>query len=189
MDRLEQKLGARMPADDLAQELADDAAAIEKAAAGNQPAHDATARGHAAADQRALAGAIRSLVVPDAPKVQEEAVRSADLAAKALARADGKADAAAAVHKSAQAARALADRLTDGQKAVAPALPAAAEPELTLKPEDAARAGELARRERRIKERLQALMGGLVGPQEQIRKDAVSLGQELADLGDRAHEA
>jgi hypothetical protein len=187
MDRLEQKLGGRMPADDLAHELADDAAAIEKVAAANQPAHDAAARARAAADQRALAGAIRSLVVPDADGAQEEAVRSADRAAEALARADGKADAvaAAAVRKSTQAARSLADQLTDQKKAAPPPLQAGAEPELALKPEHAVRAEELARRERRIKERLQALLGGMVGPQEQIRKDAVSLGQELTELRDR----
>ena len=128
---------------------------------------------------------IRNLVVPDANASQEDAIRSAEHAAAALARADTKAEArAAALRESAQAAQQLAEKLADGKKAVTPPAPPS-EPELALKPEHAARAAELARRERQIKERFQALLGERVGSQQQIRKDAVTLGEELTDLRDR----
>ena len=102
-------------------------------------------------------------------------------------------EAATAVRESAAAAQALADRLVGRTKAAAAAVKApgagkpsrAAEPELAVGPEHAERAGELARRERRIKEGLQALLGERAGPQESIRKEAVALGQELIDLSDR----
>jgi hypothetical protein len=61
----------------------------------------------------------------------------------------------------------------------------AAEPELALGPEQAARAGELARRERRIRERLQAILGERVVPQQTIRSDAMALGRELEEFRDR----
>ncbi len=103
---------------------------------------------------------------------------------------------AMALRESAAAAQALADRLADRTKAAAAAGEAgkspgagkpshAAEPELAVGPEHAERAAELARRERRIKEGLQALLGERAGPQETIRKEAVALGQELMEFGER----
>ncbi len=185
MDRLEQKLSGRVPPDDVAQELADDARAIENAVtASGRGERDMTQR-RIAERQRALAGAIRNLVVPDAAAAHEDAIRTAERAAAALETGRPKADAAAALRDSARAAQALEAKLTDRQKTVVPPSQAAAEPELALKPEHAARAEELARRERRIRERFQALLGERVGSQQEIRKDAVTLGEELTDLRDR----
>ena len=48
----------------------------------------------------------------------------------------------------------------------AAAKPRAGEPELAVRPEHAERAAELARRERRIRERLQAVLGERAGPQQ-----------------------
>jgi hypothetical protein len=46
------------------------------------------------------------------------------------------------------------------------------------------RAEELARRERRVRERLQALLGDRIGPQQEIRRQAAELGHDLAILRD-----
>jgi hypothetical protein len=62
----------------------------------------------------------------------------------------------------------------------------ARDPDLPIDPDHAARARELARRERRLRERLQAILGERVGPQQDLRHEAVELGRELADLRDRA---
>ena len=54
-----------------------------------------------------------------------------------------------------------------------------------------ARAGEakaLAQRERRLRERLQAVLGERVPPQEDLRREAAALGREVADLRDRSRE-
>jgi len=60
------------------------------------------------------------------------------------------------------------------------------DPELGIDPEHAARANALARRERRVRETLQAVLGEHVGPQQDVRRDAVGVGRDLADLRDRA---
>ncbi len=122
MDRLELKLGGRMPADDLAQELADDAAATKNSlAAANQPAHD---RQRHEGTRPRISGRwplpFGAWLLPDAADAKEEAVRLADLAADGPRRGDGKADAPAAwplrFTESAAAAQALADQLTDGRQ-------------------------------------------------------------------------
>ncbi len=46
----------------------------------------------------------------------------------------------------------------------------------------------LARRERRLRERLQSVLGERVPPQEDLRRDAADLGRELADLRERSRE-
>jgi hypothetical protein len=46
----------------------------------------------------------------------------------------------------------------------------------------------LARRERRLRERLQSVLGERVPPQEDLRREASALGQELADLRERSRE-
>jgi hypothetical protein len=46
----------------------------------------------------------------------------------------------------------------------------------------------LARRERRVRERLQSVLGERVPPQEDLRREAAALGQELADLRERSRE-
>jgi hypothetical protein len=60
------------------------------------------------------------------------------------------------------------------------------DPELAIGPAQVAQAQTLARRERRLRERLQAVLGEEVAPQEEIRRDSVALGRALADLRDRA---
>ncbi len=294
MDRLEQKLSGRVPADDLAEELAADQRAIAQAAATEQPNPDARDRAKLAAGQHALAVAIRNLPVPDAALAQAEAIRLADRAAQVLADAKQNADAGAALREAAGASQAFADRLADRQtpreraaalahsqralnlpeaqadparaaqhqNAIAGELarlpvakkeaaservdraaklteralatdddhpasgrpdpealavartqaavalealaaaspektsqpekppasaspPRAAEPELALTPAHAAAAQDLARRERQIRERLQAFLGERAAPQQAIRQESLALGRDLADFRDR----
>ncbi len=199
--RLDQKSQGKMPADDLAAELAAEqtAAAAEAAqAAARPPGDDPTPRERAAADRRRVATALRNLVAPDAPAPQAEAVRQADAAARLAADADPKAIEAAA-RAAAEAGDALARRLADGPDPAAPppaavadageaAGAAPADPELGLGPEPAARAADLARRQRRLRERLQAAMGERVAPQQDLRRDSSALAREMADLRDRARE-
>ena len=191
MNRLELKLGGYSPADDLAQELADDARATKDSLAAARVSPDRTARARAAADARSLAAAIRNVAAPDAAAAKEEAVRLAVRAAKVLEGGDGNADspagAAIAMQESAAAAQALADQLADGPQAkaspsassspvagkqaktpVAPKPSRIPDPELAIKPEHADRAGELARRQRRIKERFQEILGERAEPQQKI---------------------
>ncbi len=114
MDRLEEKLNGRVPADDLAAELAGDQLEVQAAVArsSGNPAAAAGERAGAAEDQRRLANALRNLKAPDAVLAQAEAVRLAERAAHALADPDTK-DAAAAVPAAVEAATHLADRLAD----------------------------------------------------------------------------
>ena len=108
LDRLTHKLhGYATPADDAAEELAAEAAEVAKSAAKADP----DARHEAAQEQHRLATALRNLQVPDAPAMQAEAVRLADAAAKALDAPQ--VDAAPIVKQAAEAAQAMADRLTD----------------------------------------------------------------------------
>ncbi|MGP0062270.1 MAG: hypothetical protein ACLQGP_01545 [Isosphaeraceae bacterium] len=109
MDRLEHKFNGRVPADDLADELADDQHRIL------QGLDDPKGNEAAGEDQRRLANALRNLNAPDATLAKTEAVRLAEHAARALTRADGKADPVAAVRAAAVAATNLADRLADRQ--------------------------------------------------------------------------
>ncbi len=60
------------------------------------------------------------------------------------------------------------------------------DPELGLTPADAAEAAGLARRERHIREGLQAILGDRARPQGQLRERAAELGREAAELRDRA---
>ena len=115
MDRLEQKLGGRVPADDLAQELADDEHAILAAASSKASEPDATTRAELARRQREIAAALRSLAVPDAELARDEAVQLAERARQTLAGTVPSRAALAAVEKAASAAQALADRLAGRQ--------------------------------------------------------------------------
>ncbi len=71
-----------------------------------------------------------------------------------------------------------------------PAAPAnvPSDPALGLGAEQANRAADLARRQRQIRERLQAAMAERVEPQQDLRRDAQALGRNMADLRDRAKE-
>jgi len=62
------------------------------------------------------------------------------------------------------------------------------DPELDPLRDRAAEARGLARRERRVRERLQAVLGERVAPQEALRREAAGLGRELAGLRDRSRE-
>ena len=120
MDRLEHKLNGRVPADDLAAELADDQHQIHEGLApvvgqASRLPSDPAATEAAAQDQRRLANALRNLNAPDATLAQAEAVRLAERAAQALANANGNVDPASAVRAAAEAATNLADRLADRQ--------------------------------------------------------------------------
>ena len=122
MDRLEQKLNGRVPADDLAAELVDDSASSsERPPRRSRPSCAESGRaGRRRAQARRRLG---NLNAPDALLAQAEAVRQAERAARALAappaRADAgtplQADARAALHEAIEAAQALADRLADRQ--------------------------------------------------------------------------
>src|SRR4029077_299800 len=73
LERLEQKMSGRVPADDLAEELAEEQRALQEEAA--KPTAD---------DQRRIATALRTMPVPDAPLAQAEAIRQAERAAEAM---------------------------------------------------------------------------------------------------------
>jgi hypothetical protein len=96
-----------------------------------------------------------------------------------------------AVRRAAVAADALASRLADGRPASqVPAVPGAPrDPEMAIRPDHAARAQDLAIRERQLRERLQAVLGDQVAPQEDLRRESAAIGQGLSDLRDRAQAA
>jgi hypothetical protein len=95
-----------------------------------------------------------------------------------------------------EAAAIALEAVAEGKGEVAappPSAPAVAksadDPELGLGAEQAAKAAELAQRQRRIRERLQTELAGRVEPQEALRRDAAELGRDLAELRDRVREA
>ncbi len=88
MDRLQQKLNGRMPADELAQELADEERGIAGAADARRSLPEGAGGDALAAKQRAIAGALRNLAAPDAQAEQALAVGLAERAAEALAGPD-----------------------------------------------------------------------------------------------------
>ncbi len=96
---------------------------------------------------------------------------------------------AAARTRAARELEAIASRLSKDQEkdkeAKTNQKPAPNDPELMLDPEQGRRAQELARRERRLRERLQAVLGEQVEPQQNVRRESVAVGHDLADLRDR----
>ena len=62
------------------------------------------------------------------------------------------------------------------------------DPDLPIGPDQAVRASDLARRERQVRERLQAVLAERVAPQEVLRRDASNLAREMTELRDRARE-
>ena len=161
-----------------------------------------------AARQRALAAELARIgpARPDAAGATpatapaSEAIRNAEELAARLSRPEeaipgqGKPTPAQQADARAQAAKALdalAARLPDNLAPVAANKPAnqgrpPVDPELALDADHAARAKDLVRRERHVKEKLQAVMGERVAPQQDIRRDSMALAGELADLRDRA---
>ncbi len=63
--------------------------------------------------------------------------------------------------------------------------PAAADPELPLRPAQQEAARDLVRRQRQLHDQFLAVLGRHVEPQQAIRADTVALGRELMDLRDR----
>ncbi len=212
LDRLRQKFEGEMPADDLALELARDARTLEDDAA-HAKQDDATARRDNAATARRLANAVRNLDAPDAISEKTAAVQRANEAAHALGEApdqsrmtgeqasDPKA-ARVAITRAAEAAEALASKLRDEpvkptsrDVATKPAPPQATpkdappiDPELGITRADAAESRELAKRQRHVREELQALLGTAGERQEAMRARSTELGREFASLRDRARE-
>lgn len=180
LDRLQQKMEGRVPADDLAAELVADQRALQEWAP--KPVD----RAAEAADQRRIATALRALPAPDAPVEQAEAVRQAEQAARALADPDPNHAPREAVSKAVEAARALADRLS-GWPALKPDVPAApADRELEIGAKQVEAAAQLARRERLLRERLQTILGERAEPQQALSQEAAALGRDLTGLGERA---
>ncbi len=129
----------RVPADDLAAELAGDQNDVQAALAHSSKGDKAGSSGERAAtaeDQRRLANALRNLKAPDAALAHAEAVRLAERAGYALADPDAKDRAVAAVRAAVEAASHLADRLADREspQAQAAALARAERPERTRRP-------------------------------------------------------
>ncbi len=209
LDRLQQKLDGQMPADDLAAALAADQRDL-KSTESKTPAGDAAARAELAANQRRIANALSNLEAPDAALAKTEAVRRADLAARAL-EPPATAEPRAAIAHSTDAAQALARRLGDEQSlreldklaaatdrvpvaagregtAQNEALPAADDPALGVTPADQTDATALAQRQRHIREGLQAILGEAAGSQQVLRERSTALGHDVADLRDRAKE-
>jgi hypothetical protein len=62
------------------------------------------------------------------------------------------------------------------------------DPALGLGPEQASKAADLARRQRQVRERLQAAMAERVAPQQDLKRDSQALGRNMADLRDKAKE-
>ncbi len=62
------------------------------------------------------------------------------------------------------------------------------DPEMPLNAEQAHKAQDLALRERRLRERLQAILADQVPPQQNVRRDALDVGHALADLRDQTRE-
>jgi hypothetical protein len=186
LERLDQKLNGQMPADDLAAELADEQRVLQARIASSKNDD----RDLVAEDQRRIATALRALVLPEASIERGEAIRLTERAAKVLE--DLKADPREAITKATQAVETLAARLASGGPSQINARADRAElpedPALGLRPEHINDATHLARRERRLRERLQAFFGARIGPQEQLRAEAAAIGQALADLRERSQE-
>jgi hypothetical protein len=62
---------------------------------------------------------------------------------------------------------------------------AAPDPDLGIRAEHALRAGDLVQRERRLRERLQAILADSIPPQQELRRESAALGRDLAELRDQ----
>ncbi len=197
----------------LARRLADELAPGEKAAAlaRAERALDAPAaagaRGGADAArladrQRAIAAELDRPASPGSPPPAPAEARAIEAVDRAAALADraaaapnpadpGRAEAAAAARL--EATRAL-EALAAAEADRPPAAPApaaaevAADPDLPIDAGQAARAADLARRQRLLRERIQAAMAERVAPQDAIHQDASALGREMGELRDRSRE-
>jgi hypothetical protein len=146
--------------------------------------------------QRAIAAELTRLPLDHKDEAAERVQHAAELVERAAQIDDdpagggrpAPADLAAARARAAEALDALAarpSRTVPGQKPTRPDPPAPADPDLALTPAQVATAKDLVRRERHIRERLQAVLGRHVEPQQAVRHEAVALGHALGDLRDR----
>jgi len=184
MDRLEQKLNGRVPADDAAAELASDQQAIHQEVEKQSPAALARSRSRLARDQRSLAGALRSLSVPDATLARAEAVRLAERASEELDSKGAKVDPRPALAEASEAARGLARQLAGGQTLQARAAELARAQRSLNTPEIQSDPAEAANRQRAIAFGLARLpLDRKQSAEEQVRH-AVELADNAAVLDD-----
>ncbi|MFO0950567.1 MAG: hypothetical protein U0835_05330 [Isosphaeraceae bacterium] len=205
VEALARRLNDRQSPRDRAEVLARAERGLNEPDADADPAAMVKLQRNAAAELDRLARATPDAKVDAASKAAAEAaVREAlgltDLAAKppkpgaVVAEAPpAPADLARARTRAAEAIEALAAKLPAGpdtpvREQVKEPAGAVRDPDLAVTPEHAARAGELARQERRLRERLQSVLAGRVEPQRDLRRESAALGQELAELRDRARE-
>jgi hypothetical protein len=202
--------------DELARRLTDSLAEREQAAAlaRAQRALDATDAPHDASaianSQQAIADEAARLHQAGheaAAQLTEQAARMAERTARgdqgdpttppptALAMRQTREKAAAALEAMAQAAGPDAKPTdpapTPSHKAQAPSVPKdndLAINDLAINEQQAAGARDLAQRERRIRERLQAMLSERIAPQEKLRDETAALGRELADLRDQTRD-
>ena len=205
LDRFQHKLDGKTPAEEMAAILSAEEREV-KSADERAPREDAGAHDELAAGQRRIASALANLDAPDAPRTKVEAVVRAEEAARALAGAvKGYEPATAhdAVAGAVAAADALARRLSDEptpreqDRAHAQAQEPPLDPRtprnfddsaLGVTPTDRTEAAALARRQRHIREELQAILGDASPAQRALHEGAADLGREVADLGQRAIE-
>lgn len=158
-----------------------------------------TAPGEEAGRHRAVAAALARLQVA---KIEGEAA-AADKAAEAVREATALAERANAPDKptpeersaarvrAAEALDVLATRLGPGEDEPARdrvGNPPPRDPDLAIDAGHAARAQDLARRERRLREKVLAVLADRVRPQDDLRREAEGVGRDLAELRDRTRE-
>ena len=198
---LARRLADALPPRELAAALARAERALEASEVRADPAQLADRQeaiaaelGHAEGERSAVSGQ-RSAILELAERAVREAAGLAGLAKRPDPSKPSPAPAALAESR-ARAAEAL-DRMADDPDPaplVAKADPEAdaasvpSDPGLGLGPEQASRAADLARRQRQIRERLQAAMGERLGPQQELRRASRELGRDLSELRDRAKE-
>lgn len=187
-ERLEQALSGRQPADQVAAELAEELARIQADAANRARQNEQRAQDATALEMRRIAAALRGLNAADGAEQQAEAVRRVEEAASAAAE---RRDSADTLNRATVAAANLAKRLSEapGDAKPAPARPEAPhDPDLRSPAELSERANDLARRERHVREQLQAILGERIAPQEHLRQQALDSGKSLAELRDSTRD-
>jgi hypothetical protein len=199
LDRFQQKLDGQTPADDLAALLAADERDVQTHEM-EAPSGDAAPRAELAAEERRIANALRNLETPDAILAKSEAILRADQAARALeaeVKGDKESKAREAVNRAGVAADALARRLRDEPSArerideiarIQNVVAGPDDPALGVTPADRDDAAGLARRQRHIREELQAILGDGTRVQQALRERSVALGREAAALRERSRE-
>ena len=161
-ERLEQKIHGQVQADDLAGELADDQRDLSHRPQPQTPME----RADRLDEERRLATALRNIQAPDAVLEHAEAVRQAENAARVLADEKAGPDKTReAMSLAAQSVPGPGEPAGNGTSRAGCNCPkggSCIDPEQAIRPEHAAKARELSIRERRLRERLQAVLGDAV---------------------------